>query len=193
MPPHRLPRRLLPKSGARTVAILAAIVLTFAWLGTLWIWTEDSQLARAPRLAVPGQLVANTAISSQPFRPPPERLSVAGLQAQPNAGRWANLSSTLRTAPSQRSEFGMAYDPLLDCVVLFGGRANSNAPLGDTWEFGNGHWTNITSKLTRAPSPRYEPAVAYDPDMRAIVLFGGDGSNGWLSDTWVLKGSWGKE
>ena len=87
----------------------------------------------------------------------------------------------------------MAYDPLLDCVVLFGGRANSNAPLGDTWEFGNGHWTNITSKLTRAPSPRYEPAVAYDPDMRAIVLFGGDGSNGWLSDTWVFNGSWSKE
>jgi hypothetical protein len=41
--------------------------------------------------------------------------------------------------------------------------------------------------LARPPA-RFYPAMSYDPVRREIVLFGGEGFSGGLSDTWVWDG-----
>ena len=77
--------------------------------------------------------------------------------------------------------------------TLFGGVSVSYSgygpPLGDTWTFVGGQWTNITSKLVVSPSPRDSAAATYDSAIHEVVLFGGSGSYGKLNDTWLFAGS----
>jgi hypothetical protein len=42
---------------------------------------------------------------------------------------------------------------------------------------------------TTSPSAREYPAMAYDPGTKKIVLFGGQGNNGNLNDTWTFDGT----
>lgn len=116
-------------------------------------------------------------------------------------GAWTNISANLSTAPSQRGLAPMAYDAHDGYFVLFGGF--SDAPTwsygeydNDTWIF-NGSWKNITSTAGTPPSPRFASNMVYDPQLSAVVLFGGvigglnSGSSGPLSDTWEFtNGTW---
>jgi hypothetical protein len=80
----------------------------------------------------------------------------------------------------------MAYDPLLREVVLFGGLTSYNSPLGDTWEFSDGKWHNITAELSVAPAARWGAGLVYDPALGGLLLFGGQielGSDQY-NDTW---------
>ncbi len=59
--------------------------------------------------------------------------------------------------------------------------------LGETWEFKNGTWTDLTPTLTRSPSARVLPGFVYDSAAGYDVLFGSTSP----SDTWVFSnGSW---
>ncbi len=49
-------------------------------------------------------------------------------------------------------------------------------------------WSDLSSKIPSAPSPRYLAAMVYDPVDHYVVLFGGYGSSGALSDTWTYAG-----
>ncbi len=93
----------------------------------------------------------------------------------------------------------MAYDAGDGYVVLFGGRYESGAPSGQTWEYLSGRWLNITQFVgTNAPSPRWDSAMAYDARDGYVLLFGGCGGtprNGMcgntFSDTWTFtSGAW---
>ena len=86
-------------------------------------------------------------------------------------------------SPSARSGHSMVYDSTNDRVILFGGYTE-NGKVGDTWIFDtlNGTWTEIQ---VSGPVPRYESAMAYDPVLKKVVLYGGqDGyQDTWLFDT----------
>jgi len=59
--------------------------------------------------------------------------------------------------------------------------------LCDTQIFSNGSWRQFT--ISPNPGPRTYPAMAYDPNRRKVVLFGGLSSTGeQLSDTWEFDG-----
>ena len=82
----------------------------------------------------------------------------------------------------------MAYDAMDGYVVYFGGTYYSGTS-NETWKFKAGTWTSLTSKVTGAPPSRANAAMTYDPNLGALLLFGGIGQNpppGWTyyNDTW---------
>jgi hypothetical protein len=62
----------------------------------------------------------------------------------------------------------MAYSLPASLVILFGGDAGGNTPLGDTWSWNGTSWTHIADF---GPSPRFHASMA-SSDMQ-ISLFGG--------------------
>jgi hypothetical protein len=90
-------------------------------------------------------------------------------------------------------DFAYAYFPRNSSVVMFGGspRDLSNHWSNQTWIYRKGRW----SKGPEAPAgltPRGGAAMAFDPAIKKIVLFGGAGAD-WppYNDTWLFDGtSW---
>lgn len=104
-------------------------------------------------------------------------------------GAWSSIS----TSASIQPEGALAYDAADGYVVYFGGASTVNGALNnDTWKFLNGTWTNLTALVTGAPSARANPAMGYDPNYGAVLLFGGIGQftgSYWqyLNDTWTYR------
>ncbi len=109
---------------------------------------------------------------------------------------WTEVTP-VAVAPSPRIEHDMAYDKRRGRVVLFGG--GGVTPLGNlyspatatTWEWDGSRWVDKTP--VAGPSPRFEPAIAYEPSrLRRIVLFGGIADYAPFQpfgDTWEWDGS----
>ena len=76
----------------------------------------------------------------------------------------------------------MSYDPTRGRVVIFGGRNNALAPLGDTWEWDGDAWTQVADT---GPSARPGPGMCFNRIAQRTILFGGSGQ----SDTWSWNGS----
>ena len=73
---------------------------------------------------------------------------------------------------------GSAFDPAAGAVVVFGG-------MGDTWAWSGSDWVQLSP--TNSPSPRIADAMAYDPTTRQTLLFGGQITNGAVTnETWHL-------
>jgi hypothetical protein len=86
----------------------------------------------------------------------------------------------------------MAYDPAIGQTVLFGGmsldpnsRSGQGPPLNDTWTYNGTNWTKQSPSA--APPPRYKAAMAFDPTLSSLVLFGGESEGGGLADTWTYS------
>jgi len=98
---------------------------------------------------------------------------------------WVQVSPSGAT-PTGRSGHSMVFDTARGVAVLFGG-LDSNAYLGDTWEWNGAAWSLRSSS---GPSPRRYAALGYDPDRGRTVLFGGQAPNGSaLGDTWEWDGT----
>jgi len=105
--------------------------------------------------------------------------------------RWRTLQPA--TAPTARSDFGFASDPVHGSAVLFGGLVDpvTNRVSNDTWifSFGTDNWTNVTPAVS--PAPRSDAALAIGDG--AALLYGGEEPNasgvGQLVyyDTWLLN------
>jgi hypothetical protein len=105
---------------------------------------------------------------------------------------WTGERWTLLTAdgPPGRSTADLAVDPRRNVLVLHGGRdrdaAGKSRILNDTWEWKDGAWTKVADN--GLPS-RIHFVLGYDAARRAVLLFGGIGSNGqWYRDTWAWDG-----
>ncbi len=108
-----------------------------------------------------------------------------------SGGSWTNITATAGTPPAPRGFEGMTYDAHLSGVLLFGGREYPQSiDYNDTWEFTGNRWSELVGPTGPAPSERRGAAFAYDPQLRADVLFGGeDSSYRELSDDWVFTGT----
>lgn len=97
-------------------------------------------------------------------------------------GSWIPIAHTLCCA-------GMAYDPYVGRVVLYGGMNQSGAPLGATWTYRAGNWSQVlTSPL---PPARFDPALVFDAKDNYVLLFGGVNRTTYLNDTWTYQsGAW---
>src|SRR5579871_358882 len=85
-------------------------------------------------------------------------------------GSWSELSPA--SHPSARSGADMVYDAADGYVLLFGGFSpGASAADSDTWTFGHGIWSNITTAVTGAPVDP-SPSVVYDVADGYVMLFG---------------------
>jgi PKD repeat protein len=117
------------------------------------------------------------------------RGSAPGAAPSNASGPQWNMLNASAVAPSQRASAALAYDPLLNAVVLFGGYFVQVAAAGDTWEFANGAWTDLTPSLTLSPPGRWEAGFAFDTADGYLVLFGGRNVTQFFNDTWTFNGA----
>jgi len=86
----------------------------------------------------------------------------------------------------QRST-ALAYDSTHGYVILFGGRLNHTTLVNDTWVRQGGRWTQLHPA---ASPPARDGAVLVDePEMRAVLLYGGRTDGGDVGDTWAWDGT----
>ncbi|MFB9275395.1 cadherin-like beta sandwich domain-containing protein [Cohnella cellulosilytica] len=103
---------------------------------------------------------------------------------------WAEVLPT--TKPAKRKHAAMAFDPVSQSVILFGGEGQSGTLLGDTWKWDGSFWTQMTG-LTPSPSARSGAQMASDG--QNLILFGGYTLSGSTKvpnrETWLWDGtSW---
>jgi hypothetical protein len=97
--------------------------------------------------------------------------------------RWTEVTGT---QPPARAEAAAAWDPKRKRMVLFGGytwKDGRRERLQDTWEFNGQAWARFS---TTGPSARSGAAMAFDPELGQVVLFGGSGAT---NDTWIWDGT----
>jgi hypothetical protein len=98
------------------------------------------------------------------------------------------------TSPPARALSAMAYDDARERLVLFGGARPPPADdpwLGDTWEWDGEEWLEVTP--ADSPPPTMGHALAYDPALGQVVLFGGATERPYPNDlvahTWAWDGA----
>lgn len=91
------------------------------------------------------------------------------------------------SSPSPRTNLAMAYDANRGEVVLFGGyNFVGGQALNDTWTWNGTTWSQIQTPFT--PAGRYGSSMAYDPNFKGLVLFGGYFTGGpWTNQTWLFQ------
>jgi Galactose oxidase, central domain len=95
-------------------------------------------------------------------------------------------------SPSPRCCSSIAFDPVSNSTLLFGGVLCCYSAAGDTWHLQGGQWSLLS--LSNAPSPREGAAMAYDAATNTLVLFGGTTALSGaqccdLNDTWIWNGA----
>lgn len=100
------------------------------------------------------------------------------------AGRWSEVNTTGKAAPSPRMNASLSYDGVDNTMVLFGGTSTNcthstalnctHPSFNDTWEFSKGVWSAVTPKNGTAPSPRFAAGAAFHAGSRGMVLYGGE-------------------
>jgi len=88
--------------------------------------------------------------------------------------------------PRTRLRAAMAFDPVRQRTVLFGGRSNVGGFRHDTLEFDGARWRE--SKPLTSPSGREAAAMVYDGSRHRIVLFGGN-DGAFKDDLWEWDGA----
>jgi N-acetylneuraminic acid mutarotase len=115
---------------------------------------------------------------------------------QLNQNTWEPIDAGT-VVPLGRYNASVAFDPLHNQMIVFGGRRFSDGTnvalpfLGtkSTWLLRGNSWTQLTYD---EPLARYGHAMAYDSIRKKVVLFGGYNSvYGYFSDTWEFSnGHW---
>ena len=99
--------------------------------------------------------------------------------------------------PPGRYFHALAYDPVREKTVLFGGTAEGTPPFfGDTWEWDGSAWHDVTPAASaEQPAGRLLHDLAYSSAQGGAVLIGGATDVDYSSaqnDVWVWDGGWTK-
>ena len=122
--------------------------------------------------------------------------------ARPSAAviDWQNVTTEqFGDVPPASVGASLVYDVADHEAVWFGGCGAAGCAANQTWVYQNATWTNETREGAVAPLPRSGAMMDYDPNARAVVLFGGhvessDAGNQFANDTWEFAGGgWTKE
>ncbi|MCP5523539.1 MAG: hypothetical protein H7A46_18530 [Verrucomicrobiales bacterium] len=84
-----------------------------------------------------------------------------------------------------RQQHAMAYDPVRQEVVLFGGNLGFGS--AETWVWQGGNW--VRRLPPTSPPDRWGHCMVWDAARGEIVMFGGTRSTGRLNDTWTWNGT----
>lgn len=100
---------------------------------------------------------------------------------EPVSASWTEVTPTKGERPEARNGAVMAYDPLRQRVILFGGQLVTGGLLSDTWEWDcvAKTWTWL---LVEGPSWRSGSSLVHDGGADRLLLFGG----AYQRDTWAF-------
>ncbi|GAC1652817.1 MAG: hypothetical protein NVS9B1_00960 [Candidatus Dormibacteraceae bacterium] len=109
-----------------------------------------------------------------------------------DGGRWSPVSTA--DQPSPRGGPGLAFDPHLDGLILFGGAelkpggpiGGAGLPTADTWARSATGWTRLAP--TMSPPARDAAVLVEDPAAGGVLLFGGT-TCPFTDQTWAWDGS----
>jgi hypothetical protein len=97
--------------------------------------------------------------------------------------------------PSSRFGHSSVYDPVNDCVIVFGGTSDGGGSISsyfsDVWvlSLATGTWSQVIISGP-APGPREGHGAMFDPVRRRMLVFGGhleDNGRAFRNDTWALS------
>jgi hypothetical protein len=91
-----------------------------------------------------------------------------------NGSTWTQLFPA--NSPAARTLAQVAFDSLLNRVVLFGGNQTLDTFYDDTWVYDGSTWTQINPVTT--PENRYAGLGAYNPVTDSMLMFSGYGLGG---------------
>lgn len=103
--------------------------------------------------------------------------------------RWSPLFDSSAHPPTARQSASMTYDNVNQRMVLFGGITDRGARLNDVWVLSltsPAAWVQV-SPAGPQPPVRSGHSAAYDATRQEMVILGGQGGDGRLSDVWVLS------
>ncbi|MCI4324001.1 MAG: hypothetical protein L3K03_08340 [Thermoplasmata archaeon] len=175
---------------------MAVVVVLFVLTGNGWSFPAPSHSVpgsntglHASELTVASRQLAAASSSIELGHGPPSAPVAPPLSA--SSGSWTDLTDIVGSnVPTSRWIPTMAYDPVDQYVVLFGGYGGTWD--SDTWTYANGVWTELTPTLT--PPARYGASMTWDAHDGYILLFGGLADTPVeepLNDTWTfLHGQW---
>lgn len=164
----------------------ASAARTLAWDGTSW--TVVLAQSSGPAARIYPQL-ASTGNRLVLFG------GAAGTSGTALPGTWVFEAGGWQPAvpPPSRVQAGVAHDQARNALLVFGGYTSVGGftYLGDTWELTSRGWTQRAGAPLTVPTPeaRVRSNMAYDPVSAKVVLFGGNGFDGSLEDTWLWDGS----
>ncbi len=119
---------------------------------------------------------------------------LALLPAAAGAQEWVQLN-TRGPTPPHRSRAAAIYDPQAHRLVIFGG----TSPLGnlnDIWalDLHTLEWADLTPPTDGpTPGPRLTPSAVYDPKGHRMLMWSGQGDEGFFNDLWAFdlaQGTW---
>ncbi|MCI4373440.1 MAG: hypothetical protein L3K02_07360 [Thermoplasmata archaeon] len=153
-------------------------------------WSQVAAATLPPALHSPGMLYDPTTSSVLLFGGVNSFSTILGETWSFASGTWTQLFPS--TSPPSVFDETAFYDGADGAPILFGGYTalpGVYSPIGGTWSFSNGNWSNISSSILGTPSPRSSARAAFDPQENWTLVFGGRGSSlSLLDDTWAFPG-----
>jgi hypothetical protein len=107
---------------------------------------------------------------------------LAASSAAPVFAQWGPVPA--QNAPAPRSGPLLAYDPLQNRTLMFGGNWTN-----EFWSLAGGAWTQLTPATL--PQPRGRANLVANPVSGELLLYGGDSTSGQfaLDETWTWNGT----
>lgn len=100
--------------------------------------------------------------------------------------RWTKIE-TQGNGPGARDHHALAYDPVLEKVILYGGQDGADRYRSDTWSWDGSVWMELVGDVD-APPARATHRLATDVEGGRVLLFGGWGESGLFNDLWEWNG-----
>jgi MYXO-CTERM domain-containing protein len=89
---------------------------------------------------------------------------------EPASAKFTNRSA-VQSWPSQRWGNAITFCPANGKTYLFGGQSPNYDLLNDLWEWDGSSWSQVPGDVR--PTRRANPAMAYDPSRKSLIMFGG--------------------
>ena len=171
-------------------------VTAASWVDDTWEWDGTRWLAPAPAVhpaarmyhAMTYDAARGVTLLFGGVGDGPGGFAVFGDTWTWDGDTWTKLSPA--SSPRARSAPQLAYDPVRERVVLFGGYfTDSNEVDNETWEWDGTTWTQLAPATS--PPARWDGMLAYDAQRQRVVLFGGTNASGQTSfgDAWEWDGT----
>lgn len=151
---------------------------TWAWTGTRWVqrFPAHSPSARSAQAMAYDSIRGRVVLFGGRFQTgtgSDRTLNLLGDMWVYEDGDWRELTPS--TAPSARNLSAMAFDPLRDRIILYGGSELNATKDGavlkyDTWEFDGTNWTQVNNDQVKVGNPM----LAYDSARDQMILVGSD-------------------